>query len=142
MILMLLLMLTALAAMSDSAIQERMARNTQQLNASFQGAESGLRYVEQQVLAGALALPETPCTVADCTQSVSSGHEPGPDWQPVPMYATEGHVQTWYRVVRLGDSAIPATRVAAHGTLYRVLVLSQEGSSRTLLEGVYAFTRI
>ena len=143
MLLMMLLTLTALAAMSNSVVQERMARNTQQHNASFQNAESGLRYVEQQVLSGAMALPERVCTSADCQRVVTNSSELGPDWLPVPMTVNEGDAQVWYRLVRMGDSSIPATRTGAtRGTLYQVLVLSEEGASRTLLEGVYAFTRL
>lgn len=146
-VLLLLLMLTAVAGVSDSIVQERMAHNVKQVNGSFQTAETGLRYVEQQVRGNPLVLPASPCTeTCDVPANVltaSSPGAPGPDWNRVPSAVAGDDMQVWYRVVRLGDSGLAVNQTAgAPSTLYRVSVLSQRGSTRTLLEGVYAFTRM
>lgn len=148
-VLLLLLMLTAVAGISSSIVQERMAHNTSQLNERFQAAESGLRYVEQQVRAHALVLPAHPCVPADCDVqaqilgSTHAGMTPGGDWRAVPAAVVGTDTQVWYRVVRLGDSTLSATLAAGSvSTLYRVSVISQRNTTRTLLEGVYAYSRI
>lgn len=148
MVLLLLLMLTAVAGVSDSIVQERMAHNVKRLNDSFQAAETGLRYVEQQVQSNILALPTTACTPGACdvpgaALSTQHSHTPGPDWSKVPAAVAGGDMQVWYRVVRLGESPLPVNlTTGSTSTLYRVSVLSQRDTTRTLLEGVYAFTRI
>lgn len=146
--LLLVLMLTAVAGVSDSIVQERMANNAKRVNDSFQTAEAGLRYVEQQVRSNALALPASICTGGACEVSATalvadSSGPPGPDWHSVPVAVAESDMQVWYRMVRLGDSALAVNQVVgAPSTLYRISVLSQRGVTRTLLEGVYAFTQI
>lgn len=148
MVLLLLLMLTAVAGVSDSIVQERMAHNVKRLNDSFQAAETGLRYVEQQVQSNTLELPTTTCAPGACevplaALDASSASAPGVGWSTVPVAVTGGDMQVWYRVVQLGDSALPVNlATGATSTLYRVSVLSQRDATRTLLEGVYAFTRI
>lgn len=148
MVLLLLLMLTAVAGVSDSIVQERMAHNVKRLNDSFQAAETGLRYVEQQVQTHTLELPTTACAPGACEVpaaplDASSASAPGVGWSKVPAAVAGGDMQVWYRVVRLGDSALPVNlTTGSTSTLYRVSVLSQRDSTRTLLEGVYAFTRI
>ena len=148
MVLLLLLMLTAVAGISDSIVQERMAHNVKRSNDSFQMAETGLRYVEQQVRTNSLALPTLVCQPSACevpaaVLAADTSGAPGLDWNSVPAAVAGNDMQVWYRVVRLGDSAIPVNlTTGAVSTLYRVSVLSQRDSTRTLLEGVYAFTRI
>lgn len=147
MVLLLLLMLTAVAGISDSIVQERMAHNAKRLNDSFQMAETGLRYVELQVRAKSLELPTMVCQPRACevpTAVLDTGTSgaPGQDWDRVPATVAGNDIQVWYRVVRLGDSAISLNLTpGAVSTLYRISVLSQRDSTRTLLEGVYAFTR-
>lgn len=147
-VLLLLLMLAAVAGVSDSIVQERMAHNLKQVNDSFQTAETGLRYVEQQVRSNPLILPASSCVADTCdipatALSASLPGAPGPDWNRVSAAVVGDDMQVWYRVVRLGDSGLAVNQApGAASTLYRVSVLSQRGSTRTLLEGVYAFTRI
>src|SRR5690554_638115 len=137
MVLLLLLMLTAVAGVSDSIVQERMAHNVKRLNASFQAAETGLRYVEQQVQSNTLELPTTVCAPGACEVPVaaldaSGSSAPGGDWSKVPAAVAGGDMQVWYRVVRLGDSTLPVNLTAgAASTLYRVSVLSQRDATRT-----------
>lgn len=146
MVLLLLLMLAAVGSLSSSIVQERMAHNISQLHESFQAAETGLRYVEQQVRADGLALPTAECSPGACDVApavLTSSEAPGMDWSEVPAGFAGDDSRIWYRVVRLGDSMLPVNQAAgAASTLYRVSVISQRHTTRTLLEGVYAFTRI
>lgn len=144
-----LLMLTAVGSISSSIVQERMAHNASQLNQRFQAAESGLRYVEQQVRAQTLALPGASCVSIDCDVAAgimapaNTALAPGAGWVEVPKVLLSGDTQVWYRVVRLGDTSLSTALAAGSAsTLYRVSVISQQNSARTLLEGVYAFSRI
>lgn len=144
-----LLMLTAVGSISSSIVQERMAHNASQLNQRFQAAESGLRYVEQQVRGHTLVLPVTSCVSTDCDVAAgimapaSTAVAPGVGWDEVPKALVGENTQVWYRVVRLGDTTLSTTLAAGSAsTLYRISVISQQNSTRTLLEGVYAFSRI
>ena len=147
-VLLLLLTLTAVAGVSDSIVQERMAHNVKRTNEVFQSAETGLRYVEQQVRNHVLVLPAVSCSAAACevpalALAADRAGAPGPDWSSLPVAVAGSDSQLWYRVVRLGDSALAVNQQAgALSTLYRVSVLSQQGATRVLLEGIYAFTRI
>ena len=147
-VLLLLLMLVAVSGVSDSIVQERMAHNAKQINGSFQAAETGMRYVEHQVRSNTLVLPLSRCAAQTCEVPVavltsSDPGPPGPEWSRVPTAVVGDDMQVWYRVVRVGDSRLAVNQApGAASTLYRVSVLSQRRSTRTLLEGVYAFTRI
>lgn len=147
-VLLLMTTLTALAGIGMSTGQERMANNVKLKNDSFQAAESGLRHVEEQVRSNALLLPLAICSQAGCelpAAALDPDHlsAPGPDWLPVPAAVTGNGMGAWYRIVRLGDSTIPANMAAAApSTLYRISVVSYKGATRTVLESIYAFTRI
>ncbi|WP_285261335.1 pilus assembly PilX family protein [Halopseudomonas bauzanensis] len=148
MVLLLLTTLTALAGISTSTGQERMARNVKLKNDSFQAAESGMRHVEQQVRSNTVPLPLAVCVQSGCelpAAALDPDHQsaPGADWTPVPASVAGNGMTAWYRIVRLGDSAIPANvSAAAPSTLYRISVVSHRGTTRTVLESIYAFTRI
>ena len=147
-VLLLLLTMTAVAGVSDSIVQERMANNVKRANDVFQAAESGLRHVEQQVRNNTLALPTVSCSADACgvpATILNAGRSgaPGADWSALPAAGIENSQQVWYRMVRLGDSGLAVNQQAgAVSTLYRVSVLSQQDTTHTLLEGIYAFTRI
>ena len=148
MVLLLLTTLTALAGIRTSTGQERMAHNVKLKNDSFQAAESGMRHVEQQVRSNTLLLPLTICSQAACelpAAALDPDHRtaPGADWVAIPASVAGNDMTAWYRIVRLGDSAIPANvTAAAPSTLYRISVVSHKGATRTVLESIYAFTRI
>lgn len=148
MVLLLLTTLTALAGIRTSTGQERMAHNVKLKNDSFQAAESGMRHVEQQVRSNTLLLPLTVCSQATCelpAAALDPDHRSGPgaDWTPIPASVAGNGMTAWYRIVRMGDSAIPANvSAAAPSTLYRISVVSHKGATRTVLESIYAFTRI
>ncbi|WP_193075867.1 PilX N-terminal domain-containing pilus assembly protein [Pseudomonas sp. FME51] len=144
----LLMTITALAGIRTSTGQERMAFNVKLKNDSFQAAESGMRHVEEQIRRNALPLPVVVCARAACglpSTALDPDHlsAPGPDWSQVPSSVAGNGMATWYRIVRLGDSAMPANLFAeAPSTLYRISVVSHKGPTRTVLESIYAFTRI
>lgn len=147
-VMLLILTLMALGGVSSSALQERMANNAQRMTLSFQAAESGLRHVEQQLNAEALSLPVNACRGMDCEVpagllAAASAMTPGPEWQRVPAAAVGEGVEVWFRIVQLGDSELAVNLAAgASSTLYRVSVLSRQDSSPTLLETVYAYSRL
>lgn len=148
MVFLLLMTVTALAGIRTSTSQERMAFNIKLKNDSFQAAESGMRHVEQQIRKNALALPVVVCSQSACDlphTALDPDHlsAPGSDWSPVPPSVAGNDMAAWYRIVRLGDSVLPVNLVAeAPSTLYRISVVSHKGSTRTVLESIYAFTRI
>ena len=148
MVFLLLMTITALAGIRTSTGQERMAFNVKLKNDSFQAAESGMRHVEEQIRTSALALPVAVCAQAACelpSTALDPDHlsAPGSDWSPVPASVSGNDMLAWYRIVRLGDSALPVNLLAeAPSTLYRISVVSHKGPTRTVLESIYAFTRI
>jgi len=147
-ILLLVLTLTATAGIGISIGQERMAYNVRLKNDSFQAAESGLRYVEQLVRGNQLMLPQAVCVQAACElpgTALDTDHlgTPATDWSALPAAVAGNDMRAWYRIVRLGDSVMPSNlAVGAPSTLYRISVVSHKGSTRTVLESVYAFTRM
>lgn len=147
-ILLLVLTLTATAGIGMSTGQERMAHNARLKNDSLQAAESGLRYVEQLVRGNQLMLPQAVCVQSACElpgAALDTDHlsAPAADWSALPAAVTGNDMHAWYRIVRLGDSVMPTNLAAgAPSTLYRISVVSHKGSTRTVLETVYAFTRM
>ncbi|SDR71043.1 type IV pilus assembly protein PilX [Halopseudomonas litoralis] len=148
MVFLLLMTVTALAGIRTSTGQERMAFNVKLKNDSFQAAESSMRHVEEQIRKSVLALPVVVCHQAACElpdAALDPDHRsaPGSAWNPVPAAVAGNDMAAWYRIVRLGDSAMPVNLLAeAPSTLYRISVVSHKGSTRTVLESIYAFTRI
>ncbi|MAB24647.1 pilus assembly PilX family protein [Pseudomonas neustonica] len=146
----LLMSLAALAGVGSAASQERMVANLQQRNLSFQAAEAGIRWVEQQIRISALPLPTRRCELASCASAIvpaeiTVGSMAG--WQPLPISEgsklRSGDVQLWYRLERIGKSTIPVrVAVSSPSMLYRLSVLSLSGTSRTVLEATYAHTRL
>ncbi|MEH6565629.1 MAG: PilX N-terminal domain-containing pilus assembly protein [Halopseudomonas sp.] len=145
----LLMSLAALAGVRSATSQERMVANLQQRNQSFQAAEAGVRWVERQIRRNAIPLPANLCQHAPC-----GGAVPAPDaqayaasWQALPSAARKSlqldGAQLWYRLERVGKSAIPVrVGLSSPSTLYRLSVLSLSGNSRTILEATYAHTRL
>tara|TARA_R110000764_G_scaffold63357_2_gene134113 strand:- start:47 stop:544 length:498 start_codon:yes stop_codon:yes gene_type:complete len=146
----LLLSLAALAGVRSATSQERMVANLQQQNLSFQAAEAGVRWVERQLRQSAMRLPASRCEHAPCGAdrlSAQAAEAFADSWHALPDAARDslqaGDVQLWYRLERIGTSAIPVrVAVSSPSTLYRVSVLSQSGNSRTVLEATYAHTRL
>lgn len=147
----LLLTLIGVSSITSSANQERMAANLKLKNDSLQAAEAGLRLVHRELAAAAQAnkpLP-TPCRQAQCTLpdalfDIESDGAPGPGWVRIPASTATNHMQVWYRITALGESLAPANTLVTEepyegpGNLYRIVVVSFSGATRTVLESVYA----
>lgn len=146
----LLLTLVGVAGITASTDQERMAANAKLKNDSVQAAEAALRIVHQQL---ALAAQEnkplpTPCQATDCiipesALDIDATGAPAAGWVQIASSAQTNNMQVWYRVTSLGETLAPANTLAASpayegsGNLYRIVVVSFKGSTRTVLESVY-----
>lgn len=145
--LMLMLSIIALAGIRIATGQERMALNVKLKNDSLQAAETGLRYVEHQLRHNPDCLLLNDCSGRSCELpaavfDVDHQGAPAVDWQEVPAADGDGDMKTWFRVTRLGLSTRPVNlATSAPSTLYRVSVISYQGSTRTVLESIYAFTQ-
>lgn len=148
----LLLSLVALAGVQGSTSQERMAANLKFKNDTLQSAEAVLRLVEAGVNDQSIRLPHPGdplafCAASDCDLDplildLDHTHLPA-GWKRVSAAAAGNEADAWYRIVLLGHSDIPANVAASSpSTLYRVFVVSFKGTSRTVLEGTYAFSRL
>lgn len=144
MMLVLAMTISALAGIRMASVQERMAVNTKLKNDSLQAAESALRYLEQWLRQNPDNLPVDSCQGSACALpalifDIDHTDAPDIDWQLLPALARDNDVSTWFRVVRMGRSVLPVN-FSGSGTseLYRLSVVSQHGTSRTVLEAVYA----
>ncbi|WP_373185382.1 PilX N-terminal domain-containing pilus assembly protein [Halopseudomonas sp.] len=146
----LLLTLVSVAGIRSSTGQERMAANVKLKSDSLQAAESALRIIQQQLAQAANSnkpLP-TPCKGIDCNTSdaafdLDTTGAPGAGWVQIPASAMTNNTQVWYRITSLGETLAPAFTVDANpphegaGNLYRIVVVSFVGATRTVLESVY-----
>ncbi len=150
MVFLLLLTLVSVAGIQSSASQERMAANVKLKSDSLQAAESALRIVQQQLALAAndnKPLPN-PCRGASCNTvdaafDVDSDSTPGAGWVQIPTSLATNNMQVWYRITGLGETLAPASTANARpsyegpGNLYRIVVVSFRGFTRTVLESVY-----
>ncbi|MBQ0778981.1 MAG: hypothetical protein KBT84_15460 [Pseudomonas sp.] len=146
----LLLTLVGVAGIKSSTSQERMAASTKLKNDSVQAAEAALRIVYQQLAIAAQEnkpLP-TPCQATDCiipasALDIDATGSPGAGWVQIATSAETNNMQVWYRITSLGETLAPANTLSASlpyegpGNLYRIVVVSFKGSTRTVLESVY-----
>jgi len=144
-VLLVLLTMASVAGIKASISQERMAANGKFRNDSFQAAEAGLRIAEQ-VLAEAPQAVGAPCVAAQCNfpaTALNIDHlaSPGSGWVSVPASAQTNQMAVWYRITALGTALAPVnTGSQAPGELYRVVVVSFHGTTRTVLESIYVLT--
>lgn len=146
----LLLTLAGVAGIKSSTEQERMAASTKLKNDSVQAAEAALRIVYQQLFLAAQEnkpLP-TPCKASDClipesALDIDSSGAPAAGWVQIATSAKTNNMQVWYRITNLGETLAPANTLSASqpyegsGNLYRIVVVTFKGSTRTVLESVY-----
>jgi len=146
----LLLTLVSVAGIRSSTSQERMVANLKLKSDSLQAAESALRQIQHLVAEAAdnnKPLP-TPCNKAECNLpgaafDVDAVGAPGTGWVQIPASAQTNHMQVWYRITSLGQALAPANTINANppyegaGNLYRIVVVSFSGTTRTVLESVY-----
>lgn len=146
----LLLTLVSVAGIGSSTSQERMAANVKLKSDSLQAAESALRIVQQQVALAAASNKPLPnpcsdigCNIIDSAFDIDSAGSPGAGWVQLPASAATNNTQVWYRITSLGESLAPANTANASpsyegpANLYRIVVVSFIGSTRTVLESVY-----
>lgn len=145
-IFLLLLTLTGVASIKSSGSQERMAANIKFKNDSFQAAETGLRIAESILVGGGINSYATVCSGADCNiedQAFDIEHlsAPGSGWVQIPASADTNNMALWYRITNLGTTLAPAnTASPGPSTLYRIVVVSYRGTTRTVLESIYVLT--
>lgn len=133
--------LAALSAVQLSANQERMAANTRFKVDSFQAAEAALRVAEKIIqddpAAFALTCSGASCNVEESIFDIDSVTAPV-GWQVISASAQTNGMTLWYRIINLGESHAPVNVLsAAPGTLYKIVVVSFRGATRTILETVY-----
>jgi type IV pilus assembly protein PilX len=134
----LLLTLLGLSSMQGATSQEKIAGGVRQRNQSFQSAESGLRLGESAVQAPGFAL--RPCTsVAVCVPPSESVLVIVPGTDPLSTITWLGMRGGLYGIQNLGRAVgLAHLPPEAHATLYRITSVGISGSSRTVLETVYA----
>ncbi|PHN17817.1 pilus assembly PilX family protein [Pseudomonas sp. ICMP 561] len=138
----LLLTLIGVSSMQNATLQEKMAGSVSLRNRSFQIAEATLRVGESAIQAPnySLAACTPPAGCAPPTDS-STVTAAGNSSAGVPWVASgEG----FYVIQNLGTTTTPANRppscsASTSFTLYRVTASVLIGTSRTVLESIYAF---
>ncbi|KKN95312.1 hypothetical protein LCGC14_0178390 [marine sediment metagenome] len=141
----LLLTLASVSSIKSSINQERMAANVKFKNDSFQAAEAGLRIAEQSLQANvasyASVCSEEACNIDDAALDIEHLASPGSGWVQIPSSEDSNNMVVWYWISKLGSTLAPAnTTTQGPGTLYRIVVVSYRGTTRTVLESVYALT--
>jgi type IV pilus assembly protein PilX len=133
----LLLTLIGISSMQNATLQEKMAGSVTLRNQSFQVAEAALRIGESAVQLSAYSLPV--CSGTQCLPPAESSvviaaglnSNSGVTW----IAAGSG----FYGVQNVGTT-LTAINVPSNtsATLYRVTAVAQVGTSRSVLESIYA----
>ncbi|QZP33638.1 pilus assembly protein PilX [Pseudomonas sp. DR48] len=134
----LLLTLIGLSSMQNATLQEKMAGSVSLRNQSFQGAEAALRVGESAVQLDTYSLPicsgTTQCAPPAESTTVSAAG----------LNSTSGvtwiaYGQGFYGVQNIGTT-LTAVNVPSNtsATLYRVTAVGIAGSSRSVVESIYA----
>ncbi|WP_024678098.1 MULTISPECIES: pilus assembly PilX family protein [Pseudomonas syringae group] len=135
----LLLTLLGISSMQNATLQEKMAGSVQIRNLSFQAAEAVLRRGESSIKVVGYTLAKctnsTTCAPpAESTTLTAAGvGASGVNWLAAPG--------GFYGVQNLGTTATPISRpptCTGTVTLYRVTSVAIQGTSRTVLESIYA----
>ncbi|WP_044423907.1 pilus assembly PilX family protein [Pseudomonas savastanoi] len=133
----LLLTLLGISSMQNATLQEKMAGSVTLRNQSFQTAEAALRLGESSIKVAGYTLAKcTNCAPpAESTTLTAAGvGASGVSW----LAAAGGG---FYGVQNLGTTATPVNRppiCTGTVTLYRVTSVAIQGTSRTVLESIYA----
>lgn len=139
-IFLLLVTLIGVSSMQNATMQEKMAGSVSIKNQSFQAAEASLRLGENAVAATAYTL--TKCTpAANCLpppDSTSAALAAGVGTNGVTWIAT---TNGFYGVQNLGttaDAVNAPPNCRSSSTLYRVTGVGVFGTSRSVVESIYA----
>ncbi|WP_090179779.1 pilus assembly PilX family protein [Pseudomonas arsenicoxydans] len=134
----LLLTLIGLSSMQNATLQEKMAGSVSLRNQSFQGAEAALRVGESAVQLDTFSLPicsgTTQCAPPAESSTVSAA---GLNSTSGVTWIASG--QGFYGVQNIGTT-LTAVNVPSNtsATLYRVTAVGIAGSSRSVVESIYA----
>lgn len=138
----LLLTLLGISSMQNATLQEKMAGSVTLRSLSFQNAEAALRLGESSIQVTGFAL-------AACS-SVTFCAPPAESNTVTAAGANSGSNVTWvaagtgfYGIQNLGTTASPINRpqtcsASTSFTLYRVTAVGLQGTSRTVVESIYA----
>ncbi|EKG40655.1 MULTISPECIES: pilus assembly PilX family protein [Pseudomonas] len=132
----LLLTLLGISSMQNATLQEKMAGSVTLRNQSFQKAEAALRLGESSIKVAGYTLAKcTNCAppAESATLTVAGVGASGVSW----LAAGGG----FYGIQNLGTTATPVNRppiCTGTVTLYRVTSVAIQGTSRTVLESIYA----
>ncbi|MCF5805863.1 PilX N-terminal domain-containing pilus assembly protein [Pseudomonas tremae] len=134
----LLLTLLGISSMQNATLQEKMAGSVAVRNISFQAAEAQLRLGESKIKAADVSIPA--CTPNTCAPPVESTTvvNPGVGTSGVNWIGTSVAL---FGIQNLGTTATPIRRPAnctGSVTMYRVTAIAIQGTSRTVLESIYA----
>lgn len=137
-IFLLLLTLIGISSMQNATLQEKMTTSVRLRNQSFQVAEAALRAGETAVQASTFTLaicsPGVACAPpAQSSQVISAGADTaGFTW----VAAGSG----FYTIQNLGTTtdAVNVTPAGTSATLYRVTAAGLSGTSRSVVESIYA----
>ncbi|WP_407316973.1 PilX N-terminal domain-containing pilus assembly protein [Pseudomonas sp. nanlin1] len=151
-IFLLLMTLIGVSSMQNATLQEKMAGSVKFRNESFQLAEVALRLGENAVAASSYAIP----VCAGTTQCAPPAEATSPDlkagvngtsgvnWFATP--GTEGVGTGFYGIQKIGTTtdpvilagSAPITENGVSYTLYRITGVATRGTTRTVLETIYA----
>ncbi|MCL6308437.1 PilX N-terminal domain-containing pilus assembly protein [Pseudomonas syringae] len=134
----LLLTLLGISSMQNATLQEKMAGSVTLRNQSFQKAEAALRLGESSIKMTGFTMAK--CTTASCAPPAESTSltTAGVGASGVNWIAAAGG---FYGIQNLGTTATPVNRppiCTGTVTLYRVTSVAIQGTSRTVLESIYA----
>jgi type IV pilus assembly protein PilX len=133
-VLLLILSLLGIAILRSSGMQERMSANMRDRSLAFQGAETALRYAQEQVLAAGAAWEVAPPTVDDCANKGVCPTGSTAAWRSVPAGSYDAKLgaapQYWIEYLGVGpgdkgacDTMPPSPN--CESPLYRVIARSQ-----------------
>jgi type IV pilus assembly protein PilX len=138
----LLLTLLGISTMQNATLQEKMAGSVMARNKTFQGAEGALRLGESAIQVSSFVL--APCTtVTTCAPPAESVTVTAAGQNGTSNVTWTAAGSGFYGIQNLGTTASPISRPATCAststvTLYRVTAFAIQGTSRTVVESIYA----
>lgn len=134
----LLLTMIGISSMQNATMQEKMAGNVKLRNESFQVAEAALRVGENAVALSTYSL-DTCANVSACAPPSAT------EYNGVTAAGTGSSGIAWvaagagfYGVQKIGTTTNPVNSTCSSATLYRITGIGLSGSSRSVLESIYA----
>ncbi|MDC3742638.1 pilus assembly protein PilX [Pseudomonas syringae pv. syringae] len=135
----LLLTLLGISSMQNATLQEKMAGSVVVRNVSFQAAEAQLRLGESKIMeSGFSMVPCTPPAACAPPSDSTTVVRPGLGTSGVTWIGTANAL---FGIQNLGTTPTPIKRPAnctGSVTMYRVTAIAIQGTSRTVLESIYA----